>query len=231
LIAEGSPSSRPSQRSSARPGSGAAASAASSVVRSREKASRASALRSAPELAVLPALDPGGQDGWVRKAEPCKLKLKRPRKDWHSPGWRISADKRIETATDRIRYGGEFAHQRRAVWQAVQPGDGLERGGIGRQAVGLLVGHHLQAVFERAEAVVALAQRFGILGSNDARTGQRIERGARAALAQRRVAAAVDQLVGLREELDLANAAAPALEVVSPARLADRRHSDRGCAW
>jgi hypothetical protein len=91
----------------------------------------------------------------------------------------------------------------------------VERGALDWQGMGLLVGDHLQPVFEHAQPVVALAHDHRIAIGDDPGLGQGIERGARAAQAQRRVAPAVDQLVGLGEEFDLADAAAPALEIVA----------------
>ena len=57
----------------------------------------------------------------------------------------------------------EQSEQGGAVGQAVQLRDGVERGGIGGQAVCLPVVDHLQAMLDRAEQPVGLAQRFRVL--------------------------------------------------------------------
>ncbi len=72
---------------------------------------------------------------------------------------------------------------------------------------------NLQAVFDRAQSVIAFAQHAGIFGVDQVGPGQRIEAGTRAAQAQRGIAPAVDQLVRLGIEFDLADPAAAFLEV------------------
>ena len=75
-------------------------------------------------------------------------------------------------------------------------------------------------MFECAQPIVAFTENRGVFGHHDARLSQRIECRPGAAQAQRRIAAAVDQLVRLRKELDLADAATPALEIIArPHRL------------
>src|SRR5690606_3239011 len=77
-----------------------------------------------------------------------------------------------------------------------------------------------QTVLDRAQAVVGFAEHPRVFGIDDPFGGERVERRARAALAQRGQAAAVDQLVGLGEELDLADPAAAALDVEARPRIA-----------
>jgi hypothetical protein len=62
---------------------------------------------------------------------------------------------------------------------------------------------------------VGVDQLFGGAGCDVARGGERAQRLAGAAQAQRRIAPAEDQLLGLGEKLDLANAAAAELDVVA----------------
>ena len=85
---------------------------------------------------------------------------------------------------------------------------------IGRQGVGLLIGHHLQAMLDAAQKIVSRGERVARLGIDPAAVGQRRKRGDRLAAAQLAVAAAGDELLGLGEELDLADAAAAELDVM-----------------
>ena len=88
---------------------------------------------------------------------------------------------------------------------------------VGRlgQALGLGVVEHLQPVLERAVGDVGVGERGGGGAVDPALVGERGQRGQRLALAQLRVAAADDELAGLGEELDLADAALAELEVVA----------------
>ena len=116
-------------------------------------------------------------------------------------------------------HGLELRRQRGAergrVGKAHEAGDMREAlGGLG-QRVGLLVLDHLQAVLEGAQEAIGVLQIGGRVVGDEAARAQRFQRGQGAALAQRRHAAAEDQLLGLGEELDLADAAAPELDVVA----------------
>ena len=104
-----------------------------------------------------------------------------------------------------------------AVRQPVQPCDIVERLRRGRQAVRLAIVDHLQPVLDRAEQRVALRQRGGLFGVDPARPGEHGECVQGRRRAQAAVAAAMDQLVHLGEELRLADAAAPALQVIAGA--------------
>ena len=90
-----------------------------------------------------------------------------------------------------------------------------ERGGIGRQRMGLLVGHHLQPVLDAAQKIVSRGQLVARRGVDPAVGGEHGQRGDGAAAAQFAVAAAGDELLGLHEELDLADAAAAELDIVA----------------
>ena len=94
-----------------------------------------------------------------------------------------------------------------------KPRDRVARRRRRRDGVGLRVGDHLDAVFERAKEAVGVGEDRGIVGRDLAGVGERRQRIERRTCAQAGVAPAPDQLVDLREELDLADAAAPALEV------------------
>ena len=74
--------------------------------------------------------------------------------------------------------------------------------------------HHLQAMFDGPQPVVGVAQGGRILPLHDLRGGQSVQRRLRAARAQRRVAPAMDQLVGVGKEFHLANAAAALFHIV-----------------
>ncbi len=90
--------------------------------------------------------------------------------------------------------------------------------------MGLAVGDHLQAVLDRPQAVVAFAEQRASSAAISPRAASassaaRVPRSRSAGLAP-----AVDQLVGLGEELDLADPAAPALDV-------EPRPGARGPPW
>ena len=81
------------------------------------------------------------------------------------------------------------------------------------QAVGLLVGDHLHPVLEVAQIAVGAGQVLGGGGAHLAGLGQGGQGVEGAVGAQGRMAAAQDQLLGLDEEFDLADAAGAQLQV------------------
>ena len=81
--------------------------------------------------------------------------------------------------------------------------------------MGLTVVRHLQPVLDGAVEGVGLHQLVHRLTAHVAGFHQEIEGLPRGAHAQRRIAPAPDELLGLREEFDLADAAAPELDVVA----------------
>ena len=89
--------------------------------------------------------------------------------------------------------------------QAGQPFAGQARGGDG---VGLLAGLHLQAVLHVAQKQIGLAQCFGILGGEKVVGSQLFQGGNGRGLLEERLLAGVEQLQGLRDEFDFADAAA-----------------------
>ena len=107
-----------------------------------------------------------------------------------------------------------IAHERRKPLDLVRP-----RG----QAVGLLVGDHLQPVLDPPQEAVGPDQLIGGLGLQPAGRDQGAERVAGCRHAHLGHPAAQDQLLRLDEELDLPDAAASDLDVVA-------RHPDRAVA-
>ena len=107
--------------------------------------------------------------------------------------------------------------QIRTAGQAVERGNIVERR-LGRgQQVGLGIVDHLHAVLDRPQQAIGIGQaacRGGRQMPGRLQRGDRVER---RRAPQRRIAAAVDHLLDLDEEFDLANAAAPALEIESRA--------------
>ena len=106
-------------------------------------------------------------------------------------------------------------------------GEGLDRGkahegreprqpgSVGGKRVRLRVVDHLQAVLDPAQEAVGGGEFGRGLGADASGLRQRRERIASFRLAQRGKASAPDQLLRLREEFDLADAAAADLDVVS----------------
>jgi hypothetical protein len=95
----------------------------------------------------------------------------------------------------------------------VEPRDIVERRRILRQAVGLAVVDHLQPMLDRAQQRIGAAQHRRVVGRDPAGRLQRGERVERRRGAQGRLAAAMDELLDLGEEFDLADAAAAALQI------------------
>ena len=93
----------------------------------------------------------------------------------------------------------------------MQPRHIVERRRIARQDVGLLVVDHLQPVLDGAQQAIGVAQDALGLLADAAGADQRAQRAERPRRAQLRLPSAVDQLVDLDEELDLADAARPRL--------------------
>ena len=81
--------------------------------------------------------------------------------------------------------------------------------------MGLLVGHHLQAVLDPAQKIVRRRQFVARRRVDPAVGGERGERGDSAAAAQIVMPATGDELLGLGEKFDLADAAAAELDIVA----------------
>ncbi len=119
---------------------------------------------------------------------------------------------------------GQFGNQRDALFQlapqvvgvGAHQGRQLCKAGIAaRQAVGLRVVQHLQAMFGFAVGAVGGGQRGRAVLRDPAGGGQTAKPGNGAAHPQRQVAPAGDQLAGLGEKLDLANAAGGQLDIAA----------------
>ena len=82
-----------------------------------------------------------------------------------------------------------------------------------RQPVGLVVAQHLGAVFERPQIEVGPGQLIGGVRRDMAGGRQGLEGVQRTVGAELRMAPAQDQLLGLDEEFDLADAATAKLQV------------------
>ena len=117
----------------------------------------------------------------------------------------------LDLAQMRHQRAGEIV----AALEAEKARKHIERFGIGRQRVGLLVGHHLQAVLDPAQKIIGRGQFVARGGIDPAVGGERGKRGDGAAAAQFGMAAAGDKLLRLHEKLDLANAAAAELDIVT----------------
>ncbi len=102
-----------------------------------------------------------------------------------------------------------------AASEAHELSEAFKRLLVGRQGMGLLVCHHLQPVLDGAQKPIGGIELVTRTGLDPAVLRERLQCRQGLARAQRRIAAAGDQLLGLHEELDLANAAASELDVVS----------------
>ena len=96
--------------------------------------------------------------------------------------------------------------------------EGRERGHaglVGRDGMRLAVVDHLQAMLDTAQKTVGFGQLVGGFRGDVTGGGQCLERVAGDAAPQRGIAAAEDELLGLGEELDLADAATTELHIVA----------------
>jgi hypothetical protein len=124
-------------------------------------------------------------------------------------------------ALDRGQGGQDGPLQVAGAREAGEGGEALQLGLAGGQRLGLLVGHHLEAVLQAAQGAVGPGQLGRGRGLDPAALGQEGQRPAGLRHAQLGHAPAQHELLRLGEELDLADAAAPDLQVVA-------RHLDRG---
>ena len=102
-----------------------------------------------------------------------------------------------------------------AILEAGKSREAFQALAVGGQRVGLIVGHHLQPVLDGAQEPVGGVEIGAGLGADPAALGERRQRRQRLAAAQLGMPAAGDELLGLHEELDLADAAAAELDVVA----------------
>ncbi len=108
----------------------------------------------------------------------------------------------------------KLVDQRRSPGKPAQPGNRRQPFPL-RQHVRLAVIDHLHAVFDRPIESICLAQRGGIGGIDHPMCSKRRQRVARRGSTQGLGTSAMDQLMDLGEKLDLANTAAPALQVIA----------------
>ena len=118
---------------------------------------------------------------------------------------------RLDFAQMRQQHSGEIV----AIFEAEKPGERTERLAIGRQSVRLLVGHHLQAVLDAAQEIIGRRQFVARRGVDPAVRRQRGKRPDGRTTAQPAMAAAGNELLGLHEKFDLADAAASKLDVMT----------------
>ncbi len=106
----------------------------------------------------------------------------------------------------------EVFAQRRGVAPR-QVGQAREALRVARQEVGLGIADHLQSVLDLAEEFVVAAQGVGLVLTDPARGRQALQALQCLPHAKRRIPPSGNELAGLREELDLADAAGPQLDV------------------
>ena len=134
-------------------------------------------------------------------------------------GARLGRRRALEQGRVVALHVAQMAEQRLgkavAIGKAEEAGEAFEPLAVARQRVGLLVGDHLQPVLEHAQEPIGGAELVARRGADPFALGQHVEHRQRLAAAQLRMAAAGDELLGLHEELDLADAAAAELDVVA----------------
>ena len=116
---------------------------------------------------------------------------------------------------DPGQMAGHVLHETVEPRVAAELGEAGERRLLERQPLGLLVLNHLQPVLDPAQEHVRPAEIVDRLGADPLVGVKALEHVEGARPAHLRTAAAEDELLGLDEELDLADAAAPELDVVS----------------
>ena len=125
-------------------------------------------------------------------------------------------EERIEALADAPPAGLEVAvegGERVTCLVAQRAGEPRARRVVLRNAVGLALLLHLDAVLRASQEPVGLEQRVRVLARQHAGLRQRLQRALGGAAAQLRDASAVQQLVRLRDELDVADAARADLQV------------------
>ena len=127
------------------------------------------------------------------------------------------ADQPVELHANPVDMPLQRFEQSRAAFAPVKPRHLVEPIALGRQAVLLAVVDHLHAMLGGAQRAISVADRRRDGRVEPVGKGQRGQRSQRRRRAQARVAPAVDELLHLGKELGLANAAAPALEVIAGA--------------
>ncbi len=116
---------------------------------------------------------------------------------------------------DRGQVAAEVGDKGVGLRVAEEHPDPRDAGAVRRQGVGLRVVDHLQPVLEAAQEAIIVGQRRRRRPIDAAELGKAAQRLAGRPDAQFRRPPAPDQLLGLGEELDLADAAAAELDVVA----------------
>ena len=174
------------------------------------------------DVAVVPAADAGRDGGRVLEAHRGEVGervgiVAGAGEDEAAAGPEVglALEQRRVVPLDRGQRLQHRGLERLPVREPGERGEALELGLARRERLRLLVGHHLQPVLERAQGAVALDQVARRVQRDPAAVGQRRQRDAGPRVAQARLAPAQDELLGLGEELDLADAAAAHLQVVA----------------
>jgi len=114
-----------------------------------------------------------------------------------------------------LKLAGQPAGERADIRKTAEAGEGAEPLRARRQGVGLFVGEHLQAVLDHAQKTIRLVELGARHGGNPAALLEPLQRDQGLGRAQLRLPTAGDQLLGLNEEFDLADAAASELDVMA----------------
>ena len=125
------------------------------------------------------------------------------------------SNKRAVMRLDRSERGDQRIAESVGVGKAGELRDALELVGLGGDGMRLLVGDHLQPVLDAAQEEIGLGQVARGFARDPASCRERSSVSSVPRRAKLRMPAAGDQLLGLREELDLADAAAAELDVVA----------------
>ncbi len=128
--------------------------------------------------------------------------------------WRLLEQPRVMTL-DTAQMAKQPVRESPRVGKAEERRKRVQRRSFRRQAVGLLVVDHLQAMFDATQEAICLGQLIGCFGLDAAHRDEARQRIARRGDPQRRLPAAPDELLGLGEEFDLADAAAADLDVMA----------------
>ena len=116
---------------------------------------------------------------------------------------------------DLLEPGKQRIAERIRIGKARKPGDAIKFFPLGRDDVGLLVSHHLQPVLDAAQEQIGARELARGIRRNPASLGEALERFHGPPGPELGVAAAGNELLGLGEELDVADTSPPELDVVT----------------
>jgi hypothetical protein len=165
----------------------------------RQRLVAASRLREAEPLEQL--LGRGAVAGGARLGRSCERLQQRP------------VEQPLVDRTDEPGRPVVLALERRGVFLSERARDRRAGAGVRGQVVCLEVADDLQPVLEPAKEPIRVGERRGVGGRHVPLVGQRAERFQRVRAAKRRISAAVHDLQQLHRELDVADAAAPTLDL------------------